>query len=725
MHPQTSEQPAELRRGRRVAWALGLALAAACALFRGPLHWVTRALPVSNDEAIPLLMARQVLRGELSTTLWNQPYNGALDSYLLAPLLALLSHRAAFRLYEAVCAVLLGLLVARLAGWAEGKAAAWAAAFLVATGSPYMILMAATGPTPNFLVPLLVGATALAGFRAREWSGGPAIAFGAGLLAGLAVWDSALALPALVGLGAGLAAAGLRPRPSRAAAFGAGLTLGLGPLVVSRAIGATGASEVMGVRPPGDWASGVADLVRAARGLLGVDVTLVIDGPQREALPSAASAALAVALAALVVVSLFRREAWPLLGWALGIAGAFALSRRTSGDEIRYLYGIVPPLLALVAVGWTRALRRWPAVAVASAGAVLVPWGMGSRVLVERWSQPAHAADVWQVPPVEPALRCLERIGADSAYASLQFAGRLALEAQGRLVVSQAWNERIPGDPLRFRDEVDLDPKAAWVLSPHLSRGMPRAGGMRSLLQTLGGRYREEQCEALVVFSAFAMPYDESRPVPRSELRVATLDGRVLSEETTDRDRRSTWVSPVGITKGFGLSVTLARPRRLAALVLGLGVGPSPLGVPWACQVGGQIVATGPISHALQWVNGVPRAARQAQLTVLLGDRLASEVRLVFQGTGPPLALAEVFAYGPDETRVDRAGAEAEAKAFASARRGDWDGAARLYAEAARLEPERASLHSCLARASWRAERRRWLDIESLGDGGPEVVARR
>jgi hypothetical protein len=38
-------------------------------------------------------------------------------------------------------------------------------------------------------------------------------------------------------------------------------------------------------------------------------------------------------------------------------------------------------------------------------------------------------------------------------------------------IASQAWNERIPGDPLRFRDEVDLDPNAAWVLSPTLSRG--------------------------------------------------------------------------------------------------------------------------------------------------------------------------------------------------------------------------------------------------------------
>src|SRR5262249_6757762 len=90
---------------RRLALPLGLLLLAA-AVVRGPLHLATFAAPVSNDDAIPLLMARHVLRGELSTTLWNQPYNGALDTYLLAPGLLLASAHTAFRLYELLCAAL-------------------------------------------------------------------------------------------------------------------------------------------------------------------------------------------------------------------------------------------------------------------------------------------------------------------------------------------------------------------------------------------------------------------------------------------------------------------------------------------------------------------------------------------------------------------------------------------------------------------------------------------
>jgi hypothetical protein len=165
------------------------------------------------------------------------------------------------------------------------------------------------------------------------------------------------------------------------------------------------------------------------------------------------------------------------------------------------------------------------------------------------------------VPPLDPVLDTLDRAGVRSAYASLQFAGRVALESDGRVIASQAWNERIPGDPLRFRDEVDLDPRAAWVLSSRLSRGMPRAGGFRELLGGLGG-------SCFVVFRRFVPPYDESRAVPARDLAVFTSDGAELGPAVLDRDGRTTWTSPLGLARGSGLSVRLAAPRRLAALVL-------------------------------------------------------------------------------------------------------------------------------------------------------------
>ena len=134
----------------------------------------------------------------------------------------------------------------------------------------------------------------------------------------------------------------------------------------------------------------------------------------------------------------------------------------------------------------------------------------------------------------------------------------------------------------------------------------------------------------------------------------------------------------------------------------------------------------GPARHGLQWVNGAPRAGKQALLAIA-ARRAARRpsVRLVFQDAGPPLRRGRGLRLRAGRGERPRAGEPAAARALASARRGDWAAAVGAYAEAVRLEPERASLHACLARARWRAGGRRILDVESLDDGGPELVSPR
>jgi hypothetical protein len=492
-------------------------------------------------------------------------------------------------------------------------------------------------------------------------------------------------------------------------------------VLLARAVGASAASPVTDLRPRWLWADGLSDLGRASAGLVGLQVPLVVDGPERALLPWPLAILLAVALAAAAALGVTRR-AWPLLGWAAALATAFAFSRRTGGDEVRYLYGLVVPLLVLGGVGLARASRMSRVAALALAASILAPWAAGHAALVRAWRDPAHASRAWEVPPLDPVLDTLGRAGIQSAYASLQFAGRLTLESDGRVVASQAWNERVPGDPLRFRDEVDLDPRAAWVLSSRLSRGMPRAGGFRDLLGGQGS-WREDRPADFVVFRRFVPPYDESRPVRARDLSVSTLDGTACGPPVLDRDGATAWTAPRGLARGFGLVVRLAPPRRLSGLVLVVDLERSPLAVPWVCELDGAPVASGPARHGLQWVNGVPRAGRQAALAVALPpDRPASEVRLLFQDAGPPLVVAEVFAYGPDEPLVEDGGAAAAEQALAHAREGRWSEAVRAYAESVRLAPDRASRHACLARARWRAGRRARLDVEGLTDGGAELV---
>ena len=484
----------------------------------------------------------------------------------------------------------------------------------------------------------------------------------------------------------------------------------------------TASSAVTALRPRWLWGQGLLDLGHALRGLLGLQVPLVVDGKERALLPAAAVALLAAGLVVAVAAGCRSRRVLPLAGWAGALAGAFWLSRRTGPDELRYLYGLQAPLLALAGAGLA-ALWAWRRpVALAAGLALLLPWGYGQRVLAERWRDPVHAERVWEVPSLQAPVRALGAAGARSAYASLQFAGRLTLETGGAVIASQAWNERIPGDPLRFRDEVDLDPWPAWVLSTRFSRGMPRAAGFRDLVRGAGGSFEETEVGGFVVFHGFRPPYDESRPVPVAQLRLETASGASIGPEVLDRDPATAWTAAEGLGRGSAVVVRALSPRRLSALVLVVDLEASPLAVPWVASIGGEIVAQGPARAGLQWVNGAPRAGKQALLVVPLGDRESGEVRLAFQGPGPRLAIAEAFLYGPGEEARPAAGSEAARGAYESARAGRWDEAVRLYAQAVRLEPDRASHHAAWARARWRAAHRRWLDVESLDDGGPELV---
>ena len=481
-------------------------------LARGPLHRATFALPVSNDDAIPLLMARHVLRGELATTLWNQPYNGALDAYLLAPDRG---PGTGPRRLSALRGVVRGPpRRARLRSWLErsrDRPRDGPRGALAAFGTPYMGLMTATGPPPNFLMPLVTGFPlcgrsllaepgrpdrSVAEVRPR-----PAVS-SAGSRCGTRLspfrpswaWGWASSSPAC-GPGAG--------RGRRAPPRG---PLGASPLLVARLSGASGtsvvtaASAVTALRPRWLWPQGLSDLgSRARRPSSGFRVPLVVDGPERAPLPLLVSLALGIGLGLRSLAGVQRGAPCPLLGWAGALVGAFALSPAHRPRRAALPLWLNAPLLALAGIGARSRSRAQPASAARcsrrSRARAVGPWP-------SRGSSPPGA-----IRPTRCASgRCRPWTGdrdpararLGSAYASLQFAGRLTLESDERVIASQAWNERIPGDPLRFRDEVDLDPRAAWVLSPvpvprHAPRrGLPRSRA-RSRWHVAGGRGRRSR----------------------------------------------------------------------------------------------------------------------------------------------------------------------------------------------------------------------------------------
>jgi hypothetical protein len=708
-----------------------LRLALACVVVFVATHAgllrATFGLPLSTDDAVPMIQVHMLRHGQPVTTLINQPYNGALDTYLIAPLTFFFSAHNAFRLYQLLAAAALVAGIAALARRAASREAAWAAALLASVGSPYMAMNTAIGPVPNFLVGIVVALVVVLLWPAAPGAvAGVGRGFAAGFAAGLGTWNTALTVPCLAGSLSGLVAAGV---PLRRAAIGfvPGFALGIVPTIVGKVIGASGITEATkvqpyGIRTPAHWGEGVQAIGWTLQGLFGIRIPLVVDGPEWTAFSLAVRLALAAALCVLVAAGV-RRRTLPLVGWAVAFSAAFALSSRTEGEYVRYAYNLTIPVLALAGIGLVRLWSWRRGVAIALAAVVVGQWLAGQQIVRRHWEDPQHAARVWQVPDLKPTLAALERLKVRSAYASLQFACRLVVESDERVLATQAWNERMPGDPMRYRDEVDLDPHATWVLSSWISRGMKRTAGFREVLTNLGGLWREEPVGEMTVFYGFVQPFEETRPVPASQISVVDESGVPLPPAVIDRDTSTSWVSPMGLSRGAGIGVRVTPARRIAAIVLAVDIARSPLGVPWVATVDDKVVARGPQHGALQWVGGVPRAGKQALMSIVLPVAPpTSEVRIVFQGAGPPLGISEVFAYGPEETPVPAEGAAAADAAYEQVRAAHWSEAVRLYEDAVRREPERATYHAALVRARWRAAHRQVLDVESLDDGGEDVL---
>ena len=243
-----------------------------------------------------------------------------------------------------------------------------------------MGLMTATGPPPNFLMPLVTGlplAVALARWtpeRDAPARPGPFACGVLGLVSGLAVWNSSLAIPAFVGMAAGLVIAGgrlaLRDR-TRVAAFARRDAPGCEPSSRGAALGSLGhVGRDRGQRRDGAPAALAVGAGPARSGPRR-------PGPARPSGPPGRGRARAGVLAPgreprpgrrpplLLWLGAPSRPALPLVGWAGALLGAFVLSRRTGPDELRYLYGVNLPLLALLGAGGARLLARSRPAAVA------------------------------------------------------------------------------------------------------------------------------------------------------------------------------------------------------------------------------------------------------------------------------------------------------------------------------------------------------------------------
>ena len=416
--------------------ALRILVAAGIAAGIGIRIWIclTPALgALDSDEAVPGLMARHFLHGDLSTFYWGQNYGGTVEIALLA--LAFLvggANVAMLRLVPIALYAVAALLVWRIGRRTIGEPSASVAALLVWLWPAYFVWRS-TREYGYYGVLLICGlAVVLFALRLKERPNAPdAVALGAAL--GLGWWSSPqialVAVPVLAWL-----------------VWRRGPVVRYLPAVAGAAVVAGLPWVVANVR--NGWVSLDVSPESDAAGTYGDRLTrLVTDGlpnavglralVTREWLlsPTLGHIAFWLLLAALVAVLVWRRRSLAVVAVVLAsFPFAYALSGYTAyPDEPRYL-GLIAPLLALLAGALLPDLRI-AAVALVAATTLSV-------VGLEKLRDIGGFAYGSAPTSVAPVIRVLDRRHLTRARADYWIAFRVIFVTHERIIVAPTTTSR-------------------------------------------------------------------------------------------------------------------------------------------------------------------------------------------------------------------------------------------------------------------------------------------
>jgi len=542
-----------LRSGLVVALAVGVVVR--LLLLRWPRLWY--------DEATTGLLGLAVLQGDLPIYFFGQPFMGALDGYLAAPIYWSLGISArTLELVPVLLALVVVGLTIRLASDAFGPRAALLTAVLLAL-PPDFLLYWSHEARNHYPLTLVLGTLALLLALRVPVAAGRRRAFLCLLLGGtlgLAFWTNFLSLVYWPAVAVLLLRRGFRPlAPSLLAALPAfalgslphwlyGVPHGTALPPPGRPIGIAGVLTHLGLFAETGWPI-VAGVPAALHG----------------SLSGAAIAALVGALyltAAAAALGAFRRAAPPsgsaglalvvLAATNVGVAVGTQYGRGLGDRDPHYLlplYTALPPLLGrlLAALPQRRMLAVTAAVlALHVAGAL----GASFRNLRPAVAAAERAVFVGQRKAVET----VERAGLHRLYDGDFRSRSLTFLSAERVIFSHHYEEIRP----EFARAVDGAAESAWWTAAHSPtlEGNFAALGVRFTYQRfsgLGGAYR-----------GFALATPSVRELEPATFRISASTG--TATHATDRMGRTIWSTGRPQRGGEWLQVDLGLVQPIALI---------------------------------------------------------------------------------------------------------------------------------------------------------------
>ena len=525
--------PAAGAGSRGLVLVLAAAVAIRLLLLRLPRLWY--------DEATSGLLGLSVLRGELPVYFFGQPFMGALDGYLAAPLFWLLGPSArALELLPVLLALATVGLTVRLAHDAFGRRAALFTAALLAV-PPDFLLFWAHEARNHYPLTLLLGTLALLlALRAPAARGGRATVLFAllGGCLGLAFWTNFLSLVYFPAIALLLLRRGLRPLVPRVLAALPAFALGSLPHWLY------GVPHGTAIPPPGR-SVGVGTVLTHV-GYFARTAWPIVAGVPQTVRDAPLGVALAVALGALYLIAgvtalrALRRGPAPggaaalalviLMCANVGVAVATQYGRGLDDNDPHYLlplYSALPPLLGAFLAGLAdRRRARFLTAAVLLVHAVGALGGSFANL------HPAiAAAERAELDAQRETVEGLERAGIRRLYDSDATGRVFTVLSGGRTIVSNPYEEIRPG----FARAVDGAPAAAWWTRR-------RAPGLEAHFQALGARFAFHRVSRLGgAYGDFLLVAPPVRELDPATFRITASHGGDATGRMTDRNGATLW----------------------------------------------------------------------------------------------------------------------------------------------------------------------------------------
>jgi 4-amino-4-deoxy-L-arabinose transferase-like glycosyltransferase len=446
-------------------------------------------LPTTSDEALSLLMARAIREGARPLLFWGTPYQFPFESYLIAPFVELLGHRAfAARIVLAVLGSLstIGFYILLRKTY---KAPPLLASLLVIFPSAYLLTLQAAYFIPQYtatatwawVLPLM--AAPVLSTEKRH----PLFCIGSGLLAGFALSNHLLSLPLVAAVAVAICLGNsAKSLVKRSLLFLPSLLIGLIPYIAVYPTVKEAALTVHGSYP---LLEGVKRFFQSA---MNENLQVVI-GPELSLFPDYAHAGGLFTQASPLILGLFwltlilatlirlrvmlNRWSWPslklqdifvLTTWLALFA--FALSKRGIAGEYRYLLPVAWCFPFLVATVLMRLSGKIQLVANSVATVLLLINVFNSFYIIHNWRKPilAEHQDLRHIGKLK---RYLNKRGIQHCFASFWHVNRITFETNRRITCSQPFNDRFPGWPLPYLDTVEKADRVAYVLNnSHFAR---------------------------------------------------------------------------------------------------------------------------------------------------------------------------------------------------------------------------------------------------------------